>query len=59
MKNFTIKVTEHREGLVVVEGKDENGLCFSCWGVTDNYDSDRPFVCKQTDTGKEIVLDAA
>lgn len=24
MKNFTIKVTEHREGLVVVEGKDEN-----------------------------------
>lgn len=24
MKNFAIKVTEHREGLVVVEGKDEN-----------------------------------
>ena len=24
MKNFTIKVTEHREGLVVVERKDEN-----------------------------------
>ena len=24
MKNFTIKVTEHREGLFVVEGKDEN-----------------------------------
>ena len=24
MKSFTIKVTEHREGLVVVEGKDEN-----------------------------------
>ena len=24
MKNFTIKVTEHREGLFVVEGEDEN-----------------------------------
>ena len=24
MKNFTIKVTEHREGLFVVEGKDED-----------------------------------
>lgn len=24
MKRFTIKVTEHREGLVVVEGKGEN-----------------------------------
>ena len=24
MKNFTIKVTEHREGLFVIEGKDEN-----------------------------------
>jgi len=24
MKNFTIKVTEHREGLFVVGGKDEN-----------------------------------
>lgn len=44
---------------VLSEEADENGLCFSCWGVTDNYDSDRPFVCKQTDTGKEIVLGAA
>ena len=24
MKNFTIKVTEHREGLFVVEAEDEN-----------------------------------
>lgn len=24
MKNYTIKVTEHREGLFVVEGEDEN-----------------------------------
>lgn len=24
MKDFTIKVTEHREGLFVVEGKDED-----------------------------------
>ena len=24
MKNFTIKVTEHREGLFIVEGEDEN-----------------------------------
>lgn len=24
MKNYTIKVTEHREGLFVVEAKDEN-----------------------------------
>lgn len=24
MKNFSIKVTEHREALFVVEGKDEN-----------------------------------
>lgn len=24
MKNFTIKVTEHREGLFAVEGKDED-----------------------------------
>lgn len=24
MKNFTIKVTEHREGLFVIEGKDED-----------------------------------
>ena len=24
MKNFTIKVTEHREGLFVIEGEDEN-----------------------------------
>lgn len=24
MKNYTIKVTEHREGLFVVEGKDED-----------------------------------
>ena len=24
MKNFTIKVAEHREGLVVIEGEDEN-----------------------------------
>lgn len=24
MKNFTIKVTEHRESLFVVEGEDEN-----------------------------------
>ena len=26
MKNFTIKVTEHREGLFVVEGEDENDV---------------------------------
>lgn len=33
---------------VLSEEADENGLCFSCWGVTDNYDSDRLFVSKQT-----------
>lgn len=40
-------------------GPDEDGLCFNCWGVTDNYDSDRPFACTVIDYGEGIILDAA
>lgn len=40
-------------------GPDEDGLCFNCWGVTDNYDSDRPFACMVIDYGEGIILDAA
>lgn len=40
-------------------GPDEDGLCFNCWGVTDNYDSDRPFTCTVIDYGEGIILDAA
>ena len=29
-------------------GPDEDGLCFNCWGVTDNYESDRPFIRSTT-----------
>ena len=37
-------------------GPDEDGLCFN---LTDNYDSDRPFVCTVIDYGEGIILDAA
>jgi hypothetical protein len=37
-------------------GSDEDGLCFN---LTDNYDSDRPFVCTVIDYGEGIILDAA
>ena len=40
-------------------GPDEDGLCFNCWGVTDNYESDRPFACVVIDYGEGIILDAA
>ena len=37
-------------------GPDEDGLCFN---LTDNYASDRPFVCTVIDYGEGIILDAA
>lgn len=42
MKNFTIKVTEHREGLFVVEGKDEDDAlgCLSRIIETDFFWND-------------------
>ena len=40
-------------------GADEDGLCYNCWGVTDNYDSDYPFVCKLSKEDGIITLDAA
>ena len=46
-------------------GPDEDGLCFGpdedglCFNLTDNYDSDRPFVCTVIDYGEGIILDAA
>ena len=33
MKNFTIKVTEHREGLFVVEADEPNGILGIDWFV--------------------------
>ena len=40
-------------------GADEDGLCYNCWGVTDNYDSDYPFVCRLIEGDETIILDAA
>lgn len=40
-------------------GADEDGLCYNCWGVTDNYYSDYPFVCKLFEKDGIIILDAA
>lgn len=43
----------------VFMGADEDGLCYNCWGVTDNYESDYPFVCKLSEEDGIITLDAA
>ena len=43
----------------VFMGADEDGLCYNCWGVTDNYESDYPFVCRLIESGETIILDAA
>lgn len=40
-------------------GADEDGLCYNYWAVTDNYDSDYPFVCKLFEKDGIITLDAA
>lgn len=40
-------------------GADEDGLCCNCWGVTDNCNSDYPFVCKLSEEDGIITLDAA
>ena len=40
-------------------GADEDGLCYNWWAITDNYDSDYPFVCKLFEQDGIIILDAA
>lgn len=40
-------------------GADEDGLCYNYWAITDNYDSDYPFVCKLFEQDGIIILDAA
>lgn len=37
-------------------GADEDGECYSCWGVTDNYNTDFAFGCMIIKEDGKIIL---
>lgn len=39
-------------------GADEEGECYNCWGVTDNYNTDFAFGCIITEKDGKIILES-
>ena len=39
-------------------GADEEGECYSCWGVTDNYNTDFAFGCIIAEEDGKTILES-
>ena len=38
-------------------GANDEGECYNCWGVTDNYNTDFPFGCVITEKDGKTILE--